>query len=453
MFPVACVAALVMALVPSLVSAQGVVVPQVLASDSAGGLTLEAATSASLAAHPLVEAARARLDAARGHREAVGALSNPHATLWIENADYPGQDSVQSLARETSLFLTFPVESLFQRTPRQERASEDIEVAEASLVLARRMVAGETARAFFSVAFAQTLREEADANLHRVDQLVAYNRARVDEGVTAEGELLRLQIELDRAANDLVLAEVELGRSQAKLAPYLSIASRVRYAAVRVVVPSPRGLSGSLLPGEDQMLAAAIQRRPELLAGRARVRGAASTIDYERSLQVSQIGATFGNKSSGGHNSMVAGLNFTVPLFNLNGGGVRRATGERLALEQDLAWLERGILAEVQSAYDAATRLTRQVNVMERTFLARAEGVHQLTLAAYREGGATLLQVLDATRMLTDARLAYSRTLFAQRESLFVLALASGSEPDEALDLLRRWTSTAAAASRTGDQP
>jgi outer membrane protein TolC len=150
---------------------------------------------------------------------------------------------------------------------------------------------------------------------------------------------------------------------------------------------------------------------------------------------------------------MVAGLNFTVPLFNLNGGGVRRATGERLALEQDLAWLERGILAEVQSAYDAATRLTRQVNVMERTFLARAEGVHQLTLAAYREGGATLLQVLDATRMLTDARLAYSRTLFAQRESLFVLALASGSEPDEALDLLRRWTSTAAAAGRTGDQP
>jgi hypothetical protein len=77
MFPVACVAALLVAVVPSIVSAQGVVVPQALAADSAGGLTLEAATSASLAAHPLVEAARARLDAARGQREAVGVCPTP----------------------------------------------------------------------------------------------------------------------------------------------------------------------------------------------------------------------------------------------------------------------------------------------------------------------------------------------------------------------------------------
>jgi cobalt-zinc-cadmium efflux system outer membrane protein len=453
MFSAVCVAALMVAVVPSIVSAQGVVVPQVLPADAAAGLTLEAATSASLAGHPLVEAARARLAAARGERDVAGALANPSATFWVENAGYPGQDPVPHLARETSFYLTFPIESFFQRTPRRERADEDIQVAEASLVLARRMVAAETAHAFFGVALAQTLREEADANRHRVDQLVAYNRVRVDEGVTAEGELLRLQIELDRAVNDLVLAEVELGRSQAKLAPYLSMATRAHYAAVRVVVPSAGGVSGSALPAEDQMLAAAVQQRPELLAGRARVRAATASADYERSLKVRQLGATFGNKTWGGQNSMVAALSFTVPLFNLNGGGVTRATSERLAFEQDLAWIERSILAEVQSAYDAATRLTRQVHAMEKTFLARAESVHQLTLAAYREGGATLLQVLDATRMLTDARLAYSRTLFAQRESLFFLALASGSEPPEALDRLRQWTAAATVAGRTGDQP
>ena len=54
--------------------------------------------------------------------------------------------------------------------------------------------------------------------------------------------------------------------------------------------------------------------------------------------------------------------------------------------------------------------------------------------------------------MLADARLTYSRTLFAQRESLFDLALATGSAPSDALDLLRVW-STASIANRMGDQP
>jgi outer membrane protein TolC len=445
-------AALFVLIVPSVVSAQGSVAPQIVPADSSGGLTLEAATTTSLAGHPLVEAARARLDAARGDRAAVGALPNPVATLWIENAGYPGQDD-RVLMKETSFYLTYPFESLFQRSPRRARAEEDVRAAEASLVLARRLVAGETARAFFAVALAQAQREEADANFRRMHQLVSYNRVRVDEGVTAERELLRLQIELDRTANDLVLAEVDLGRSQARLAPYLNITSSSRYVAISVVVPPPRTSSGSLFPNEAQMLDAALARRPELVSGRARVRAAAAAADYERSLSLRQLGATFGNKASGGQNSMVLGLGFTVPLFNLNGGGVRRATGERIALDHDLAWVERSIRAEVQSLYDAALRLTRQLGLMEDTFLSRAESVHQLTLAAYREGGATLLQVLDATRMLTETRLAFARTLYAQRESLFFLALASGSDPADALDLLQQWTSATAIAGRTGDQP
>ena len=107
----------------------------------------------------------------------------------------------------------------------------------------------------------------------------------------------------------------------------------------------------------------------------------------------------------------------------------------------------------MQGTYGAATRLTRQLGELQQTFLARAGHVHELTLAAYQEGGATLLQVLDATRMLADARLAYARTLFAQRESLFDLALATGAEPTDALGLLRTWSTAPIRASRSGDEP
>ena len=60
----------------------------------------------------------------------------------------------------------------------------------------------------------------------------------------------------------------------------------------------------------------------------------------------------------------------------------------------------------MQGTYGAATRLTRQLGELQQTFLARAGHVHELTLAAYQEGGATLLQVLDATRCGLKERLA-----------------------------------------------
>jgi outer membrane protein, heavy metal efflux system len=405
--------------------------------------TLEDVVAAALAQHPLVEAARARADAARSEREAMRALANPIGTFWMEN-DRP---------RESSLYFSYPIESLLQRAPRVRRAEEDIRVANASLMLARRLVAADTVRAFFGVALAQVLYEESEENRDRLDQLVSYNRARVGEGVTAEGELLRLEVELSRAVNDVVLAEVEFTRSRARLSPYLGDRARGGLANISASVPAPAALAVSPIPALEAVLAAAREGRPEIVSSRARAASAAAAAQYERSLTMRQLGATFGSKRVEGRNAIVAGLSVTIPLFNLNGGPIARAASERIAAEHELVWVERSLRAGVEGAHGAATRLTVQLADLQQTFLARAGHVHQLTLAAYQEGGATLLQVLDATRMLADARLAYARTLFAQRESLFDLALATAPEPGAAFELLRTWSTAPTMADRAGDQP
>jgi outer membrane protein TolC len=405
--------------------------------------TLEDVVSAALAQHPLVDAARARLDAARSERDGVRAIPNPFVTFWVED----------DLPRETSFYFTYPLESLVQRAPRVRRAEEDLRAAGASLTLARRLVVADTVRAFFGVALAQVLHEEAEENRDRLEQLVSYNRARVGEGVTAEVELLRLDVELSRAANDVVLADVELTRTRARLSPYLGDRARGALAAIRASVPEPPALAVSPIPALDVVVAAARDGRPEIVSGRARAAAAAAAAQHERSLTLRQIGATFGSKRVDGRSAIVAGLSMTIPLFNLNGGPIARAASERIAAEQELVWVERSVRAGVEGAYGAATRLTSQLAELQQTFLARAGSVHRLTLAAYQEGGASLLQVLDATRMLADARLTYARTLFAQRESLFDLALATAPEPSDAFELLRTWSTPPAVAQRAGDRP
>jgi cobalt-zinc-cadmium efflux system outer membrane protein len=426
----------------------------VVAQTGAGGRewTLELVLDAALSQQPLIEAARARANAVRSERLAATVWPNPVATIWMENTGFGGQQLLR-LNREISAYVTWPLETLVQRSARIRRADEDIRASEASVTVARRQVAANAVRAFYRVAVAQEVAAEAEHERGMLDQLNAYNSARVDEGVTAELELMRLHVERDRAATNLVFAEVDLARSVAELAPHLGIASAAPgvTANLRVVVPDDKPSSRpALIPPFDAVLARARERRPEILAGRARVAALRAAGDQERVSVVRQIGATIGSKRVEGQNSLLAGAAVAVPLFNRNQSGVARATSEYLVAEQELAWMDRAVDADVQSAHASASALTRQLGELRPSFLARADEVQQLTLGAYQEGGATLLQVLDATRMLADAHLTFVRLLCAQRQALFELALATGVEPGEALDLVRTWEGSVDAPAPTG---
>lgn len=360
--PMGFTAVLILAVFPEAAIAQGTassVAGQ--PAPSASDWTLDRVVTAALAQHPLVDAARARVEAARAERTRVGLLPNPVGTLWVENATFPGQASVAGLNRETSAYVTLPLDPLLQRSSRVRRADEDVKAADAVMALARRQVAVEAVRGFYRVALAQALADEAEEVRAALEQLASYNRSRVKEGVTAEGELLRVEVELDRATTQVTVAEVELARSRAALQPYLgdALGGARTLASIRVDVPDRAVPTTASIPTLGVALARARDQRPELVSGRAHTAAATAAIEVERTLSVRQFGATVGSKRIGGpnaHNSMIAAISITVPLFDRNRAGVERATRERLAAEQEVAWTERTIAGEVQGAYESAER-------------------------------------------------------------------------------------------------
>jgi len=414
--------------------------------------TLERVVTAALDRHPLIEAGVARVDAARSQRDAVRALPNPTVSVLLENSGFPGQAPIPGLDREVSTAVSWPVEQLFQRAPRIQVAEQDLRAAEASSGLTRRQVVDGVARVFFRVALAEALADEARENRDRLDQLATYNRARVAEGVTAEGELLRVEIELDQAATAIVLADVELTRSRAELRPYLEsdpAAGDLTNIRVSVVEGAADRTS---LPVLATLLDRARNGHPEIVAGRAQVAAADASAAYERRVRFGDVGATFGSKQFEGRTSMIAGLTLNIPVFNANRSNIARAAYERAAAQAEVSWTERLIAAEVEGAHRAATQLTAQLGALEESFIARAEEVQRLTLGAYQEGGATLLQVLDATRTLVDARMTYFRVLVAQRLGLLELGLATGAEPTDVLRLFRVWSASGSTDTPTGGQ-
>jgi len=413
-------------------------------------LTLEQVLRSVVERHPLVEAAEARLRGARGARSTARALPNPVFTYQVENAAFPGGATPVGLDRETSVLATLPLEPLWQRWSRASRAGAEVRAADAELALARRDVVLDAARAFYRVALAQvSVRGAADIE-ESLDSLVRFNRTRVAEGVAAEGDLIRVEVERDRAMTERALQEAELARARAALLPLPGDTQRTSATLASPVIAVDDSVLGAVLPTEEELTARALTSRPDVVAARARARAAGSETGYQRALLVRQLGLTFGAKTTGGVRSMVAGLSLPIPLFDQNRGEIGRAAGERTAAERELAWTELRASAEVAGAYEAARVLGEQVSRLKGSFLSRAEESRRVALAAYQEGAAPLFQVIDATRTLAEARLTYYRAQFAEREGLFELYAASG------LDLLAPFTTetptpgTSAQAAPTG---
>jgi cobalt-zinc-cadmium efflux system outer membrane protein len=126
---------------------------------------------------------------------------------------------------------------------------------------------------------------------------------------------------------------------------------------------------------------------------------------------------------------MIAGVSVPIPIFDWNRGEIQRAMSDTLATEKELSWAERRVAAEVQGAYEAHQQLAAQAGGQQESMVTRAAEAHAITVAAYQEGAASLLQVLDATRTLVDVRLTYSRTLLTEQQNAFDLSLAAGIEP------------------------
>lgn len=384
--------------------------------------------------HPLVEAAAARLRSTQGGRRTAKTVPNPFFTYQVENAPFPGRTAPPGLERETAVMGTFSLEPLWQRWSRTRRASEDVRGADAELALARRDVALDAARAFHRVALAQVAAKAAAEIEAGLDSLVRFNRARVREGVTAEGDLIRVEVERDRASTERVLGEAELARARAELLPFLNDSLRALHTVASLeVTVDDTVLTPVALASTAELTSHALAARADVASARARARGAAAETGFQRTLLVRQFGLTLGSKSTAGRRSMIAGVSVPFPLFDQNRGEVQRAAGERSAAERELAWAERRAAAEVAGAVEAARLLTAQASRLKQGFLARAEEARRVALAAYREGAAPLLQVIDATRTLAEARVTYYRAQFAQRESILVLQAAVGLDPLRAL--------------------
>ena len=388
--------------------------------------------------HPTVLAARARVRAALGSRQTAGQFGNPMLGYEVDGAPFPGQH-LQGVDRETMTMLTVPLEPLYQRGSRIAVANAQVRTAEAEAAAAVQSMSLDASRAFYRAAQAQVRVDLTRDVASWLDTVVAYNRARVNEGVAAEADLFRSQLERDRTMAELAAQRAELIRAQADLSAFLSDGTNLSFArlqfstnALPLPVMSERERRASdpraATTAADDMLLT----RPDVRAAQERSTAANGVISVERANVLRQLGATLGTKQLMGVTTMLAGVSLPFPVFDRNRGEIVRATAERDAAVLDFKAVTRTASAQLVGARAAAVLLTQQASALgasaDTGFLARADESRRIALGAYREGAVPLYQVIDATRAWSDARMSYFDLLIAQQQSILDLLYAMGDD-------------------------
>ena len=359
-------------------------------------LTLSAAVAQARAASPRRRAAVLIAEAMRDAVRFAGRPPNPLFEFRTENWARSSRASSPDL--DVFALVTQPVELGGKRAVRRELARSDSLVARAAANSLDRDLALETVHAYVRALKARGLVETLAANRDGLTLLVATVARRVGEGYTAESDLLKFKTEAARIDGDIARAQLELERSIAALA--IIIGEPAAIDAAQLAEPPALAVPSDVSP----RLAVRLERHPDVLAATAAIERARQQTLLERALRLPDPLITGGYKRTAGVDTAVLGVSVTLPLFERNDSALARAMGIERAAVADRDALIHRLTLEAVSVIRSAQMIAERAGRVTEDLLEPAEQVRRAARAAFREGTADVLKLIDAERVYADVQ-------------------------------------------------
>ena len=385
------------------------------APDATAQLTLPDVVQLALQKNPSLRAREREHDATRAGETTAGLRPNPTATYTAEQLGSAGVEPQHTVA------LSQTIETGGKRGRRIESARAATRVSEFELADSRRQVIAQVKRAFTDVLTAEaTLRLAAD-NLQAIDELERLSRLRSEKGEIAELELLRIQTQ--RFAFERDLADARQAVQVAKIA--------LRTAVGPEAIGREFDVAGELVFRDvaldrERLLEQSLERRPDLRAaeaGRAKARAdvnlarANAWWDFAPQVQYQRIGPD---------NTFGVGISIPLRVFDRNQGEIERAQAgiERADHLRDAAISQ--ARSEVETALASVLTEREKARRLGDIYLPRAERVRATVEFAYRRGGLSVLDLLDAQRTYRETALEHVRALGNYWNAVYQLEAAVG---------------------------
>lgn len=384
-------------------------------------VTRRQAIREALAHNPALQVSREQVAQARARVSQAVALPEPSvgiAAVGQQGALRPHTASETDL----SVGVTLPFPGKFRlrgAVARGEMGSVDQLYA-----LQRQQVVFQTNQAYDSLLVSLRHREDLEEARTLAQDFLKKTEARFNAGTTPKLDVVRAQVGVAQAENDLIANERGVANARAALNRLLGrpLDGPVD-AADSLIVPDAA-------PDFARLEALAMASRPELrgleserAGARAAGRLAQQYFLPDLSLSVSR------NNVYGSPPIYSTGIGIGLPFFpwQHQRGEVAESRHRELELTAQYRDLASQVGQDLRNAYASATTTLRQVIYLRDQLLPTAREAYRIASVSYGLGGSSALEVIDAQRTLLDAKTQYASALAAVNDAMADLERATGS--------------------------
>jgi cobalt-zinc-cadmium efflux system outer membrane protein len=392
-----------------------------LVASSAGAQSLKLTESDALArlstSSPRVRAIRSEVDLARVDVLAASRWPNPRVNL----------------TRESVVGVTEYLTTVSQPLPVTGRRRLEQQGASA-LVLARSGRADEDVRrlrtelrmAFADLVAAQTRERELTTTVDRLRELSDILANREAAGDAAGFDRLRAERELLDVGTDRMIAGTDRVRAQAILASFFDdVPDPARIVAVgESTSPTP-------LPTLEALLENAESARGELVALQREIEAAdfsARAAHRRRVPEPEIIGGIKSSTVAEGDIGSIIGVQLVLPLFDRARPEKARAAAKAAQAHARLDALRQVLRGQIAALRAAVVARRGVAETYRAEAIASADQIERIAQVSYDAGERGILELLDAYRIGSSARMRQARLDATVRQTEIELAFVSGWE-------------------------
>lgn len=396
-------------------------------------LTLAEALAQAQANSPVLEAAVvatgvAKAASTQARAALLPSLSFDNSYIYTQGNRFIANNGVHEYVSQGSVLETLGLGSAAILRQAQAR---DAAAAARQEIAARGLAATVTADYYTVLAAGRevTTAQQALANARKYLKI---SQELERGGEVAHSDVIKAQLEAETRLRGVRQAQLQQEQAKLALAVLLYPDFNENFTLVDDLTQTP------VLPGYARMDALAHQHNPVLAAAAAGVRQAQAGVSIAQAALLPSLtfayqygidAGQFAVRDLRGEPNLGSSATATVNLPLFDWGAHRAAVGEsdllRLQAEKQMRYSRRQVEAELHSFYDDAQAAQAELAMLARSRQLAAESLH-LSALRYRDGEATILELVDAQTASSAARDAYDNGLVRYHAAVAQLETLTG---------------------------
>ena len=376
-------------------------------TDAALRVDLPTALGLALRENPDLRAKRQALGLAEGRVQQSELLFQENPRISIE-ADYRNRRFRAPTGRSTAdaaVSVLQEIEIAGQAAHRRQAAALHLSYTEWRIADAERLLQLEVMHAFYELLAIQESLQARRDSLETRNTLLQAGRERYAQEDISVLEINALRLDTDEARARLLAGEQERALAVQQLGLLLGLGVEKPLVAVGDLFAASRlDALPDPLPSQAELIACALEHRPDYQAARRKVETREAELRLARANRLPNIALGPMYKLDNEDQVVGGALTIPLPLFNRHTHAITAATAKVEMARQELKSRTLSVRHEVAAAYAGLQLARQQRGVYGTAYFATLAQTGELSRRAYEAGELSLVELSAALERLGQAR-------------------------------------------------